>query len=293
MSFFFDNFSSINDLIQTYLDAFLHIYILLLLAMIMFGMAVILATMNVFNDGISLIKKRFAQIRHKQILFLKLKTGVYPDFKPDFDGNVIFEAAENLLKNEARRRRGLNLLNPKRQIITFYSLLFLSLGLISFDVLVRENYMGLYSHRLSVLLIGLSVSIYIIMMTFAAMVAFKIIEVKTLLHAQSSAIKVPGSFRVTEIVGTNVLRVEPAWEYDNNQGDTIIIKGYEILGSDEKKRYVKALLKELLVKPNVRIELANPDYPPHKGVHLECHAWLEAIDLADYLPEYSKNKKAI
>jgi ABC-type multidrug transport system fused ATPase/permease subunit len=118
------------------------------------------------------------------------------DFKAAKDGQVtgkdfIKQSQKKLKMTEKEIKLKLDLLNflqPKKCITRMFSILFLSIGLLLFDVVVRENVFNLYNHKLSVGLLSGSILLFATAILYLGQIALKLVDAKELLEEERQEI---------------------------------------------------------------------------------------------------------
>jgi len=156
--------------------------------MISFVAPIMLFLLSIFSHGIVIVQKRadeeMRQIRTLLAIHLTSRNQT-------IDGNVaIAKSYKDLNKNEKLNKKKLNLLNPKRQIIRTFAFLFLSLGLIMADMLIKERAWKLYNHWLSVSLLLASFISLGYSMIILWQVGWEIIDTKRIIAEEEEAEKI-------------------------------------------------------------------------------------------------------
>lgn len=167
---------------------FIDTYVKILVALISFVAPIMVLLLSIFSEAIVIVKNKYQeeQINIKSVIMDQAgRKDDYAEF-----GQIIKKSLRKLRWCKVWNEYRLNLLKPKRQIIRIFSALSISIGLIMFDMIVKDKYFKMYNHNLSVWLIVLSFSTFIIAVIFFMQLGWAIINAKSVISAENKSEKI-------------------------------------------------------------------------------------------------------
>ena len=90
-------------------------------------------------------------------------------------------------------------------------------------------------------------------------------------------------FKVITIIDGYTIKISPNWKWENQEGNTIRIYGYEPPKQGEESIFAKNKLEKLLL--NQYVELKDPNNL--KGEVLACRIFRNSVDISRYFPEFA------
>ena len=105
--------------------------------------------------------------------------------------SIIFQANEKLTQLEkeiALKLKLVNFLNPKKRIFSLFISLFLSILFLILDLFIRGNFLNLYSHKVSICLLVISVLLFAFSLYQLWQISWRLIDAKEILAADQKEI---------------------------------------------------------------------------------------------------------
>lgn len=141
--------------------------------------------LSVFNHGTIIVKKKFDE-EQKQIGII-LQDQLKRESQSAGLAKFIENSSKALNESEKLIEVKLQLLNPKRQIIRMFIILFTALIFAMGNMLVRDTSLGWYNHILSLSLLGASGLVLLYAMYVLYQVGCVIIDTKTIIEEERLA----------------------------------------------------------------------------------------------------------
>lgn len=149
-----------------------------------------------------------------------LKDDIRTGDQKGLEAREIIESGNAKLKLYEKELRGnlklLNYLNPKRRIGLLFLWLFISIGTLLSDALIRGNVFNLYNHRISVLLLSTSCLSFILAMLSLGKMAWKLIEARQIIVKEHKAISEATKPEIVQQETKEIIEPLPGLEVDNN-----------------------------------------------------------------------------
>jgi hypothetical protein len=97
------------------------------------------------------------------------------------------------------------------------------------------------------------------------------------------------SWKVTEVLGGNKIKVLPNWKWKDQSGHTVLIIGYAVSLTDLPQEAAENLAKNRLISTikDKEIVLKNPIKIDGDGV-LHCEVYLNEVDVSKYFVDFNK-----
>jgi hypothetical protein len=152
----------------------------LIIAMIAFAAPVILFLLSLNSEGIQKAKIQ-AEIQKRETLNILAKEIAE---NKDLKAADVEKRQKQLKNNEKKAIKRIQRLTPKIQIKKIFIPLLLSLMLIMFDMVLRNNKFGLYDHYLSMILIALSIAGTATAGIFITELAWEIVTTKQMIEEE-------------------------------------------------------------------------------------------------------------
>ena len=94
-------------------------------------------------------------------------------------------------------------------------------------------------------------------------------------------------FTVVAVIGGNTFKVSPKWEFGDETGDLVQVKGYTAPKSGKVAMTVEQKLSVLI--QNRKVELGSPDCVQHN--RLVCEVYYRGINIAEYFSSHQEQTR--
>ena len=159
---------------------FIDTYVKILIALISFVAPMMVLLLSIFSEAIVNVKDKYETEQKNIRNVIANQVSKRDDYTDDIE-KFISKSLRKLRWSKLKNNYRLNLLKPKRQVIKIFSGLALSIGLIMFDMIIKDKSFNMYHHKLSEWLIFSSFFIFIVVITFFMQLGWAIINAKSVI----------------------------------------------------------------------------------------------------------------
>ena len=154
------------------------IYSRLLIATITFVVPIIINLLATFKSG----EKRRRELASATEEYLSKQTALELQANPHRAKETIAETYTKLTENDKNTKREINLLNPIIQFWNIAIFLALCFGFLLLSYLIRSNYLNLYNHSFSIIILLLSILCYFLALFFIIRILYTINKTKRIVE---------------------------------------------------------------------------------------------------------------